>query len=102
MGDDNELFVLDDHFQLLSKLTHITVITGIETNHCNTECISLLDPVYNEGGVLIDPVGKSVVALWMAVCGRDSKRNNEWEWTGLNFNFYISSILESLRQRRDS
>lgn len=49
---------------------------------------------------MVDPTEKSIVALWMTVCSQDSNRKT-WRKTGLNFDFYISPIIDSLRQGED-
>ena len=101
----SKLFGLDDEHQLVRKQTQISAINGIITRQCspprwritNTEGISLLECPYSNGGVLIDPVDKSIVALWMTVGSQNSDgRNTTWK-TGLNYNYYIRPIIEALQ-----
>ena len=80
VGDEIEIFGLDDEHQLVQKRTQISAINGIITRQCspprwritNTEGISLLDCPYSNGGILIDPTDKSIVALWMTVGSQSS------------------------------
>ena len=105
VGDEIEIFGLDDEHQLVRKRTQISAINGIVTRQCNpprwrvanTEGISLLDCPYSNGGILIDPVDKSIVALWMTVGSQHSDgRNATWK-TGLNYDYYIQPVIEALR-----
>jgi S1-C subfamily serine protease len=106
VGDEVEVFALDDEHQLVQKKTQISAITGIVTRQCspprwritNTEGISLQDCPYSNGGILLDPADKSVLALWMTVASQNSSgKNTTWK-TGLNFQTYIKSIIESLER----
>ena len=105
VGDDIELFALDDDQQLVQKQTKISTITGIVTRQCspprwritNTEGMSLLECPYSNGGVLIDPVDKSIVALWMPISSQNSAgKNTTWK-SGLNYDYYIRPIIEALQ-----
>lgn len=109
VGDEIELFALDDEHQLVQKRTEISAINGIITRQCNpprwrisnTEGISLLEYPYSNGGILIDPVDKSVVALWMVVKSQNSSgKNTAWK-AGLNYDFYIRPIIEDLQAGRE-
>jgi pro-apoptotic serine protease NMA111 len=104
IGDEVELFALDDEHQLVQKKTHISAITGIVTRQCspprwrvtNTEGISLLDCPYSNGGLLLDPTDKSVLAFWMTVGSQNSSgKNTTWK-NGLNYQYYIRPIIDSL------
>jgi len=106
VGDVIELFALDDDHQLVTKRTPISAINGIVTRQCspprwritNTEGISLLDCPYSNGGVLIDPEDKSIVALWMTVGSQSAiGKNTTWK-TGLNYDLYIRPIIDALQR----
>jgi pro-apoptotic serine protease NMA111 len=106
VGEELELFALDDEHQLVQKRSQISAINGIVTRQCspprwrisNTEGISLLDCPYSNGGVLIDPSEKSIVALWMTVGSQNSSgKNTTWK-NGLNYDYYIRPIIESLQR----
>jgi pro-apoptotic serine protease NMA111 len=100
IGDEIELFALDDGQQIVEKRTRINDIGGIHTSSChpprwhisNTEGISILDTVWSNEGLLIDPDQKSIVALWMTVTSADSTYK-----IGLNYNYYIRPIIETLQ-----
>src|SRR5579859_3287855 len=101
VGDELELFALDDEHQLVQKRSQVSAINGIVTRQCspprwrisNTEGISLQDCPYTNGGVLLDPTEKSMVALWMTVGSQNSAgKNTTWK-TGLNYEFYIRPII---------
>ena len=105
VGDEIEIFGLDDEHQLVRKRTQISAINGIVTRQCNpprwritnTEGISLLDCPYSNGGILIDPSDKSIVAFWMTVGSQHSDgRNATWK-TGLNYYYYIQPVIEALQ-----
>jgi len=105
VGDEVELFALDDEHQLVQKRTHISAITGIVTRQCspprwrvtNTEGISMLDCPYSNGGVLLDPADKSIMAFWMTVGSQNSSgKNTTWK-TGLNYRYYIQPIIDALQ-----
>lgn len=105
VGDELELFALDDEHQLVQKRAQISAINGIVTRQCspprwrisNTEGISLQDCPYSNGGVLLDPTDKSIVALWMTVGSQNSAgKNTTWK-AGLNYDFYIRPIIDALR-----
>lgn len=97
IGDEIELFALDDQEQLVQKCTRIRDIDAIVTGACspprwhitNTEGITLLDYVHSGEGLLIDPGEKSVVALWTSV---DFQAK-----TGLNYEHYVRPVVEKLR-----
>ena len=105
VGDEVELFALDDEHQLVQKKTHVSAITGIVTRQCspprwrvtNTEGISLLDYPYSSGGVLLDPTDKSILAFWMTVGSQNSSAKNTTWKAGLNYQYYIHPIIEALR-----
>ena len=109
VGDEIEVFALDDEHQLVQKKTNISAINGILTRQCdpprwrisNTEGISLLDCPYSDGGILLDPADKSVIALWMTVGSQNSKGQNTTWKTGLSYDSYIRPIIESLQARDD-
>ena len=105
VGDGVELFALDDEHQLVQKRTQISAITGIVTRQCspprwrvtNTEGISLLDCPYTNGGILLDPADKSIMAFWMTVGSQNSSgKNTTWK-IGLNYQYYIRPIVEALQ-----
>ena len=105
VGEEIEFFGLDDEHQLILKRTQISAINGIITRQCspprwritNTEGISLLECPYSNGGILIDPADKSIVALWMTVGSQNSDgRNTTWK-TGLNYSYYIRPVIEALQ-----
>ena len=105
VGDEVEVFGLDDEHQLLHKRTQISAINGILTRQCspprwrisNTEGISLQDCPYSNGGILIDPTEKSIIALWMTVGSQNSGgKNTTWK-AGLSYDYYIRPIIESLQ-----
>ena len=105
VGDEIEVFGLDDEHQLLQKRTQISAINGILTRQCspprwrisNTEGISLLECPYSNGGILLDPNDKSIIALWMTVGSQNSSgKNTTWK-TGLSYDYYIRPIIESLQ-----
>ena len=109
VGDKIELFGLDDEHQLIQKRTEISAINGIITRQCspprwrisNTEGISLLECPYSNGGILIDPVDKSIVALWMTVGSQNSAgKNTTWK-SGLNYDYYIRPIIEALEAGKE-
>jgi pro-apoptotic serine protease NMA111 len=109
VGDEIELFALDDEHQLIQKRTEISAINGIITRQCNpprwrisnTEGISLLEHPYSNGGILIDPGDKSVVALWMTIKSQNSSgKNTAWK-IGLNYDFYIRPIIEDLQAGKE-
>ena len=109
VGDEIELFSLNDEHQLVQKRTQISSICGVTTRQCNpprwritnTEGISLLECPYSNGGILIDPVEKSVIALWMVVTSQNSSgKNTSWK-VGLSYDFYIRPVVESLRSGKD-
>jgi hypothetical protein len=109
VGDEIELFALDDEQQLVQKRTEISTINGIVTRHCspprwrisNTEGISLLDCPYSNGGILIDPADKSIIALWMTVGSQNSAgKNTTWK-SGLSYDFYIRPIIEALQAGKE-
>lgn len=105
VGDEVEVFGLDDEHQLLHKRTQISAINGILTRQCspprwrisNTEGISLQDCPYSNGGMLLDPTDKSIIALWMTVGSQNSSgKNTTWK-VGLSYDYYIRPIIESLQ-----
>lgn len=105
VGDEIEVFGLDDEHQLLHKRTQISAINGILTRQCspprwrisNTEGISLQDCPYSNGGILLDPTDKSIIALWMTVGSQNSSgKNTTWK-AGLSYDYYIRPIIESLQ-----
>lgn len=106
VGDELELFALDDEHQLVQKRSQVSAINGIVTRQCspprwrisNTEGISLQDCPYTNGGVLLDPTEKSMVALWMTVGSQNSAgKNTTWK-TGLSYEFYIRPIIDALQR----
>jgi pro-apoptotic serine protease NMA111 len=105
VSDEIEIFGLDDDHQLVQKRTQISAINGIITRQCspprwritNTEGISLLDCPYSNGGILIDPTDKSILALWMTV-GAQSSVGKPATWkTGLNYDYYVRPVIEALQ-----
>jgi S1-C subfamily serine protease len=105
VGDTVEIFALDDEQQLVQKRGQVSAITGIVTRQCspprwritNTEGISLFDCPYSNGGLLIDPEEKSIIAMWMIVGSQNSSgKNTTWK-VGLNYDHYVRPIIESLQ-----
>ena len=105
IGDEIELFALDDEHQLIQKKSQVSAINGIVTRQCspprwrisNVEGISLLDCPYTNGGVLVDPQDKSIVAFWMIVSSQNSSgKNTTWK-AGVSYDSYIRPIIESLQ-----
>jgi pro-apoptotic serine protease NMA111 len=105
VGDEVELFALDDEQQLVQKKAQISAITGIVTRQCspprwritNTEGISLQDCPYSDGGLLLDPEEKSIVAMWMIVGSQNSSgKNTTWK-IGLNYEHYVRPIIDALQ-----
>jgi S1-C subfamily serine protease len=105
VSDEVELFALDDEQQLVQKKAQISAITGIVTRQCspprwritNTEGISLQDCPYSNGGLLLDPEEKSIVAMWMIVGSQNSSgKNTTWK-IGLNYEHYVRPIINALQ-----
>jgi pro-apoptotic serine protease NMA111 len=98
IGADIEDFALDNAHQLCQKATKIKdlgLVAESATNPprwrmINVETISLMDYTASLGGLYIDPIDKSVVALSMSV-------NFQGNW-GINYNFYIRPIIEALKR----
>jgi pro-apoptotic serine protease NMA111 len=109
VGDEVELFALDDAQQLIQKRCQISGIRRIATSRSkhprwriiNTEGISLLEWPYSSGGILIDPEDKSIVALWIKFETPYNNGTIKSCMTGLSYDFYISPVIESLRSDRE-
>lgn len=98
IGDDIEDFSLDGANQLVQKSTKIKDMGLIGSVAAippswrmrNVEGITFMDYLPSSGGVYIDPVDKSIVALSLPV-------NLSGNW-GINYNFYIRSIIERIKK----
>ena len=99
VGDAIDIFGLNGQQQFIQKRTNISEISGILSMQnpvapswhiSNIEVFYLVDPPPTLGGLVIDPVDFSIIALWMQV-------KDEGYFTGLYYHRYIHPIVESIR-----